>query len=342
MNGLRVLFWFIGLLLLLVVLFVAACGKQADTTVSTQQGSQADGSQDLIEVRISYNKNGGQTPQYVAENYGFYEKHGLKVTSVQFDNTANAIGAMNAGEVDIIASIPSEPLVARYGGFDLVAIMQNETSNFSAPDSGALMVRTDSDISNLKDLEGKKIACKSYSSQDCVNGQYAMKRAGVDLAKVQIVEAPFPTHYDLLNSNQVDAVETVDPFTTQILTSGLGRVLLYTYVETVPGQTLGAWWVERKWLEENEETARKFQAAIKDAIDYLHEDENRARRIVGEFTSIDESILNHMPLLNWNYNVNPEIWDQENDVLVEMGALPQKPDPEEYFSDIIRPFFVSP
>lgn len=316
--------------------FLAACGKAG--TPESAEVSNRRSTAEKTKIKISYNKNGGQTPLFVAEQYGFYEKYGLEVERIEFNNNSDMVGAMNAGQVDIIASIPSFIWNAREAGYDLVTIMQNETSQLTAPDSGALIVGSDSNIKEYKDLEGKKVAVLAVSVQNWLNAGYVLKANGVDLSKIQLVEAPFPTHFDLLQTKQVDAVTTVDPFTTHIVTSGIGEVLMYYNIESAPGQPLGAWWVTRDWLADNQETAAKFQAAIKDSIDFLNEDEHRARQIVGEFIGLDEKILENMRLLNWNYDVDRDVWEKVSEINVEMGALQEKPDPDSYFTDIIRPF----
>lgn len=328
---------------------MAACGGTSPSnngsppnTVGSSEAKQDSESTPppLIAIKLSYQKNGGQTPQFVAERHGFYEKHGLKVERVEFENNSHMVGAMNSGQVDIVASIPSFMWSAREAGYDLVTIMQNEATHLEPPDSGALIVHVDSGIKEYKDLEGKKLVCSSLNSQNCLNAEWVLKENGVDLSKIEIIEAPFTAHFDLLNSRQVDAAVAVDPFTTQILMTQVGEVLFYHNMETAPGQSLGAWWVTRKWLEENEATALKFQAAIKDAIDFLKEDDDRAREEVGAFTGLDEEVLKNMPILNWSYDVDPSAWEKGSEILVEMGALQQKPNPDDYFSELIKPYFI--
>jgi NitT/TauT family transport system substrate-binding protein len=251
------------------------------------------------------------------------------------------IGAINSGAIQIMASIPSFPWSAGEAGYNLVAIMQNETSHLTPPDSGALIARANTNIKHLKQLEGKKVACLALNSQDCLDGRYEMQQAGVDVSKIQFVQAPFPTHYDLLRNNQVDAVETVDPFTTQILTSGVGRLLRYTYISTVPGQPLGAWWAPQKWVQAHPDIVARFNTSMREAIDWMHAHPNKARQAVADFTHLPASLLDKMPLNNWNYEVDPATWQKEAVLLHKEGALKTVPNQASYFAPEIKQYFTN-
>jgi NitT/TauT family transport system substrate-binding protein len=327
----------IAILCFFLLLTLTACSQQ---TSSEKAGSQGANGQLLTKIRIGFNKSGGQTPQYVADTKGFFEKHGLKVERTEFTDNSKMVAAIQSGELDIMASIPAAVLSARDQGFDLVTFMQNETAKMQEPDSGAILVNKNSRISSLKDLQGKKIGVLSKGSQASIDGLYVIKKAGVDLGKVTLISAPFASHFDLLKSNQVDATITVDPFTTQIMESGIGKVLAYNYIDTVPGQPLAAWWAKKDWVQKNPQAVEAFSLAIKDAIDYLHADENRARQVIAEYTGLDPKLLEKMPMLNWNYKVDPNAWNKENEILLEMGAVQKMPKPDDYFADHIKKYFI--
>lgn len=327
-------------LFLALVLVLSACGGGGGSQSGAASEGSGEGGNDLIKLRVAYNKNGGQTPQYVAGTKGFFEKHGLSVERIEFKTNTDSVAALESGDLDIMASIPSNVWIAREAGFDIVAFMQNETAGTETPNSGALIVGAESGIKEPKDLAGKKIACLSLGSQDCLDMVYVLEKAGVPRDSYTIIESTFATHYDLLKNKQVDAVESVDPFTTLITKDGVGEVLFYSYIESNPDQPLGAWWAKREWVESNPEIVEKFSLAIKDAIDYLHEDEQRARDIVAEYTGLDPNIVKEMPMLKWNYELDIDAWQKEAEILVEVGGLKGVPDPKDYFAEAIHQYQV--
>jgi ABC-type nitrate/sulfonate/bicarbonate transport system substrate-binding protein len=331
-------FAFVILALALIFVF-SACGK--DNSTGTATPDKAASAKQMTSIRMGYLKSGGQTPQFVADREGFFEKHGLKVERIEFRDASKMVAGIESGDLDILASIPASILSAREQGFDLVTFMQNETAKMEAPDSGAILVGKDSGITSVKDLKGKKIALLSKGSQAAVDALYVLKKNGVDLNTLTLIAAPFATHADMLNSKQADASFTVDPFTTQIVESGVGKILSYNYIDTVPGQPLGAWWAKRDWVAKNPQIIEAFSLGIKDAIDYLHADEKRAQKIVADYTSLDlKVVVEKMPMINWNYNVDPDAWQKENAILLEMGALKKMPESKDYFADPITKYFI--
>ena len=204
------------------------------------------------------------------------------------------------------------------------------------------MVRTDAGINTLKDLEGKKMAVLTTSSQNTLNSLYLAKKAGVDITQITLVTAPFNTHFDLLKSGQVDAASVVDPFQTQIEASGVGKVLQWAYYESVPEQPLAALWGARPWFEKTPEVVDRLHAAFVESIDLLTNNPDQARAILREFTNVPEEILSQMKVLNnWSYQINRQAWIKEAELLLEMGALKELPDPAKYFHPKAQKFFTN-
>jgi NitT/TauT family transport system substrate-binding protein len=292
----------------------------------------------LKTVKVGTLKIAALTNARLAKKEGFFEKNGLNVQFVEFKSGSEAIFAQRGGDVDIILSIPGTVMVAHERGFDLVAIAQNETAKSVAPDSGALIVAKDSNIRSLKDLEGKKIATSAMRTQQAVAMLTAIKKAGGDVSKVKIVEIPYPSHADVLRSKQVDAVAPLDPFSTQILSSGKGKVLSYYYVETLPEQPLGAWFVKKTWIPGHEDIITAFGKSLRESIDYLVADPVRARKLVAAYTGLDPELVKSMPMINWSYKVDPAKWQGVIQMMREGGELKKDHKAEEYFSEQIKVF----
>lgn len=294
-----------------------------------------------IAVHIGYNVNGGQTPLFTANSRGIFARNGLDVQTTSFAQNPQMVAAISSGSLDLMGSIPSYVWNAREAGYDLVAISQHEKSRPAPPESGALMVGVNSGINTLKDLEGKRMAVLSPSSQNTLNTLYLAKREGVDINQITLITAPFNTHFDLLQSNQVDAAAVVDPFQTQIEVSGVGRVLQWAYADTVPEQPLAALWGSQEWLERNSDAIDRLHASIVESIDLLNNNPDEARAILREFTNVPEDILSQMKVLNnWSYEIKLDAWIKEAELLVDMGALQGMPNPDEYFHPKASRFFI--
>jgi NitT/TauT family transport system substrate-binding protein len=294
----------------------------------------------LFPVKVGTLKQASLTDVWVAKQAGIFEKNGLDVELIEFRTGQEAIAAQRGGHVDIALSIPGVALIAIERGFDLVMVSQNETAHAVAPDSGAIIVLKDSPITNLSQLAGKKIAISGIHTQKTVAIQTILRRAGVEPNMFQFVEIPFASHPDLLKSGQVDAVASLDPWTTQMQESGLGRVLAWDYVDSLPEQPIGAWFIRSEFSKKNPDVADRFARAIHDAIEFMHADEDRARRNVAAYTGLDPSLLKLMPLNNWDYRIKPHVWQAMIDMMKNGGELQRSHKVEEYLSDHVKPYIV--
>jgi NitT/TauT family transport system substrate-binding protein len=301
---------------------------------------KAPAAQQLAPLRIGVLKMAALTNPWTAERKGIFQKNGLDVTSIEFRTGNEVIAAHRGGAVDIFLSIPGTAMTAVERGFDLVAIAQNEVAKTKGPDTGSVEVLKDSPYQSLQDLAGKRIAVSSLHSQKTVAMQMVFKKAGVELDKLQLIEIPFPSQVDVLRSHQVDAIDTVDPYTTQVVASGIGRVVAWDYADSIPEQPLGAWFASSRYVKANPDVVRRFSDSIRESIDYMMADPQRARAEVVAYTGLPPELVSNMPLIGWDYKVRPDKWQAVIDMMLESGELHSKHTADEYFADQIKPNIV--
>lgn len=294
----------------------------------------------LTPLKVGVLKMAALTNPWVAKQRGIFERNGLDVTLVEFRSGNEAISAHRGGSVDVVLAIPGTAMTAIERGFDLVAIAQNEIAQKQGPDTGSVQVLKDSPYKALADLAGKKIAVSGLHSQKTVAMQTVFRNAGVDPAKLVLVEIPFSSQADALKSKQVDAINTVDPYTTQVLAMGLGRVIAWDYVDSIPEQPLGAWFARSTFTKSNPDVIDRFNKSIKESIDYMWADQNRARSEVVAYTGLDAALVKEMPMIGWDYKVRLEKWQAVVDMMVANGELQSKHRAEEFLSEQIKPYVV--
>jgi NitT/TauT family transport system substrate-binding protein len=280
------------------------------------------------------------TNPWVAIQRGIFEKNGLKVNLVEFKSGAEAVAAIQGGSVDVILAIPGTAMTATERGFDLVAVVQNEIAKPKGPDSGSIQVVKGSPIKSLKDLDGKTVAVSQLHSQNAVTVQKLIKDAGVDLKKVRFIEIPFPSQVDALRSKQVDAVATVDPYTTQLQTSGVGEVIAWNYSDAIPEQPLGAWFAKRAYIKAKPDMVEKFAKSIKESIDYMNADPARARKEVSAYTGLDPALVEKMPHVGWDYRVREDKWNEVITLMRDYGSLRKEHKAKDFWADQILPDVV--
>jgi ABC-type nitrate/sulfonate/bicarbonate transport system substrate-binding protein len=305
--------------------------------VATTPNAQAQ-QQTLIPIKVGVLKIAGLANAYAAKVEKMFERNGLDATLIEFRSGVEAASAQQSGAIDFALTLPGTAMTANERGFEFLAVFQNEIVYDKGPDSGSVQSLMESDIKSLKDLVGKRVATAQLQGQQTIAAQFAMRKAGIDPTKVQLIEIPYPRHPDVLKSHQVDAVITTEPFTTQLITSGVGRVLSWHYAEAMPGAPLGVWFAKKSYILKNPDIVARFNRSIKESIDYMNADGARARQRTVEFTGLDPSLVKEMPLLRFNYDVRPEKWQQSVDMMVEGKVLEKPHQASEYFSEPLKPY----
>lgn len=284
----------------------------------------------LAPIRLGISKLGAMTNVWVASQNGIFKKHGLDVEIVDIPLTSQSMSILQAKAVDIVLQIPGTAMVAKEQGFDIVLVGQNETAGTTPPVSNAIIAAANSSIHSVKDLAGKKVASSSPRGQSFAALKELFQRAGISASSVQLIETPFTAHADLLRSGQVDAVIALNPYTTQILKAGYGRVISWYMIETIPDQPVGSWWALRSWAEKHKAEITAFQDAIKESQDYLNADPDRAKKLVSEYSGLDPALVKDMPLISWKSAIDPEIWQAVIDMMYRQGELTKPHDIAEY------------
>ena len=82
-------------------------------------------------------------------------------------------------------------------------------------------------------------------------------------------------------------------------TGGYAEVLAWDYVEFDPEQPIGAWYARKDFVTKNAETVARFARSIRDSIEYMNADVDRARKqSVAGYTGLKVALLKDMPLNN--------------------------------------------
>jgi NitT/TauT family transport system substrate-binding protein len=294
------------------------------------------GAAELDHIKLGILKLGAMTNVWVAARDGIFKKHSLDVELVEIPLSAQSIAVLQSKSVDIVLQIPGTAMVAKEQGFDLVLVGQNETAGTTPPVSNAILVPVKSSVHTVKELKGKRIGTSSPRGQGYAAMKELFQRNGLSVQDVQLVEAPFPAHPDLLRSDQVDAVVALNPYTTQITKAGWGRVISWYMIETIPDQPVGAWWALRSWAQQHQQEIAAFQDAIKESHAYLNADPERAKKLVSEYSGLDPALVKDMPLISWKHEIVPSVWQAVADMMYNQGELTHKHNVSEYLDYVTQ------
>jgi len=259
----------------------------------------------LLKVRISKIPIANYVPADVALSRGWFKEEGLDVNIEGIMTGTLAMGALVAGKLDIVYETFLVGLKARAQGFDVVIVSNCCNAGVKVPDSSAILVRKDTGIKSLKDLEGKRVLVQTLQNINWAYAREAITRAGGDPGKVHFLELPFPQMVDSLLGGQADAVYTVEPFTTIGIGTGKLSALSYPHVAVQPGLNIAGYLARGAWVKEHPEAAAAFRRAIQRAIDFLEQNPQEKTNAILKFTSLKPDLLARITQDKWTTRVDP-------------------------------------
>jgi hypothetical protein len=170
-------------------------------------------------------------------------------------------------------------MIARTTGIPLTLVAGSEVEGTNVNDNWQdILVKGSSSIRTPADLAGKTIAANALKGVGEVVIKAALQKAGVDPNSIKLVAIPFPSMRTALNSGQVDAIWTPEPFLSQAINIDGARIVM------APGPTLGNYFPNggyaalSSWMSANSATAKAFRLAMNESLIYAqsHPDEVRA------------------------------------------------------------------
>jgi ABC-type nitrate/sulfonate/bicarbonate transport system substrate-binding protein len=263
-------------------------------------------------------------PAWVAKEKGFFAKHGLDVSLSVAQNLSVLPGTVGR-QFEFVPSTAPDLLKAVASGLDVVAVA---ASVFETEDNAStqLMVAKDSGITSAKDLTGKLIATPTIGGVIHVSVLYWLKKNGVDPAGVRAVEVPFPNMADQLKAKRVDAVEAVEPFVGAL--KAAGNVALTAPLLSAGKEVLFPFWIASgEWARAHRPQLAAWKASLEDAIAFIRDNPEEARKIVAQYTKLPEPVVKATPFPAYRTAISArdiEVWA---DVMREIGQLPVAVDP---------------
>jgi NitT/TauT family transport system substrate-binding protein len=236
-------------------------------------------------VRIGYLPVTGHAKFFVAKEQGLFEKEGLDVELLEFQNSADGINALKAAKIDVGAFGTTAPLVHISKGTDLRIIggvMGEDAAIVTTPGNAGK-------IKTVADLRGRKIATVRLASGDAVL-RGALHDAGLDWKKdVQIFELKNPPAViEALKTGQVDAGVVWGPHDFRAEEQGLQIVARSKTLQ--PGHPCCRLTVRAEQLKERGTWVRLVRAILR-AEKFAREDHPRTVDAIVKYLKLDRALI---------------------------------------------------
>ncbi len=283
--------------------------------------------QDDVKVKIGYRGHLLYLPAYVAQEKNYYAEEGLQAELIKFDSTNQLVEAVLSGDID-----------AAVGGVNAIVPLTIEGKTpgslkifnlgFLTDDFDALVVAKNSGINTVQDLEGKTIS--SLPGTAAKRWMDLMLKQENLEGKVNIIQTAPSQQLNALSSGSVEAIFVLEPLATIAEEKGIGRILIESPISKYYRTDLlfETSVMSSNFIRKNPATAKKIIKAVDKAIVFIDNNPKIARTYYSEFTPVDDSIENKLPVPGYipSYNMNIAEFQETADLFVSSGLIEEEVD----------------
>src|SRR5262245_31758696 len=215
----------------------------------------------------------GYGPFYIARDKGFFKEEGVDIELVTMEDTPIKMGALMAGQLDLVASTVDEFPIYMKPGIGLHYVLAVDSSK------GGDGIVADKDITSIKDLKGRKVAFEQGSvSQFFLNA--LLKDAGMSQDDIEPVNMAATDAGVAFAAKQVDAAVTWEPALSQGAKAEHGHILLTSADK--PGLITDVVAATDETLKTKGDDVKGFVRAWYRALDYIKSNPDDANAIMAK------------------------------------------------------------
>jgi NitT/TauT family transport system substrate-binding protein len=236
-------------------------------------------------------ENFSYLPLYVAQEEGYFAKHGLNVSVTTLSTSASGfVNLVLQGAVWGFLGGPEHDAYANVKGADLksVANLVNVSNNY-------LVARKGIDTSKplAQQLKGQKIAVTFYGGTPDVDLRYWLHSIGLAPGKdVTLVESDASTFLGAVNSGQVNYAVTSDPQLSQGVADGTWTKPVFDFAKWFGPYTYSTINVPEMTIKNDPTQVQNFVDAIAEADNTTINDQSVALSVAAKvFPDISAAIL---------------------------------------------------
>ncbi|MBT8078430.1 MAG: ABC transporter substrate-binding protein [Gammaproteobacteria bacterium] len=310
----------------LLVLLLSGCGS------SSQDG--------VLRVQV-FTGAYSSIPVHVADELGFFAKHGLIVEKLPANSSSAALAAMIGGSLDVVESAADLVMANIDKGTELRYLMSNEGTNYVNVVVGN-HVRVPGDARDYRNvfraLSGHRIGVNAIGSTVYLAAVMMIEDAGVDKDDVEFVATgSAATTMSAWQSGSVDAQVTFAPVPELLETLGVAEPY-FVLADDGPlalrfDGLYGGWVTTAALLESRSDDADAFIAAVIEAIDWIRSPDNQAELL--EIARRHAPVSALSPTQNdvvlqkmidryrrfWGYEISRDAIDKWNDYALHFGLV---------------------
>ncbi|MAO55249.1 MAG: hypothetical protein CMM61_06100 [Rhodospirillaceae bacterium] len=282
---------------------------------------------------INFGTQPATMPIYIAKGLGLIgeieKKHDVKIEFKVFSYGAPENQALAAGELQIASAGMGPAIVA-------AARLPAKLLAISILEQTAIIIPSDSPITSVAELKGKKIAYPGKGSQQYPLLVKALADAGLKIGDVELFKTKGSDVPTLLANKSVDAGIVWDPHVSNALAAGHSKVLIKAekILPIKAGHYIGnGVYAREDFIAAKPELVQDLISSIVTAIDFILKNEDKAVKMWAEQIKFPEKVISYAlkeGISVYNLDVAPEAEtiDTYTKFLKEAGILKPEDNPK--------------
>ncbi len=264
----------------------------------------------------------------IALQKGFFKEAGVNVQVTELATSNLIIDALIRGDIDVTSGISIIPFVHAEivdpGKLKIFAI----TAHTNNAPFDSIIVKSDSGIESINDLNGKKIGV--FPGTTATNMlKIFFKEKGIDTSGIQFVQLPPPAQLAALSAGSIDVLYAYEP-TVSIALSDSSTEKIYgsVFAEMVNYSPIGASFLTTKFINEYPSEAEEVVIAINKAYDYIRTNDKETREIAQSLFQFTPQVTTVVSLtyLNHSSQIDKGTVTKLLDLFVTEGEIKSRPD----------------
>ncbi|MDQ0203424.1 ABC transporter substrate-binding protein [Pectinatus haikarae] len=252
-----------------VLLAATGCGGNTDTQSS---GSGETAKND--KVIIGQSSWIGFAPLYIAEEKGFFKKHGADVEIQSIESKTDSKTALAADRIQGISTDMSTQVMNAAAGIDLTQILALDTS------AGGDGIVAKKEYKIIEDLKGKKIALDTTGGADYFWFQYLLQQKGMTLKDFDVQNMSAGDAGAAFVAGKVDAAITWQPWLSKAEKTDFGHTLMDS--NATPGVIVDTFAMKKSYIKEHPQAAKAIVAGWYEALEYMKTNNDDAIAIIAK------------------------------------------------------------
>lgn len=253
---------FVGIISLTLIL--SGCSSSGTSGKNMFKGS----------VKLGISSWIGFAPMYLAEQKGFFKKHGVNVQLQTIQSASDRRTAMAANRIQGFMTTVDTHVMTAAANIPVDQVLALDTS------SGGDGIVAKKSIKTFQDLKGKRVAIDMSGGASLFWFMYMLNQKGMSLSDVTVVNMSAGDAGAAFVGGKVDAAVTWQPWLTKAEQTSFGHVLLSS--DKTPGLIVDSLGLRKDFVNNNPKLVQGIVDAWYEALSYAKTNPADANKIMAK------------------------------------------------------------